>query len=180
MQERVIHGDLLINGYEYVFKENLTVKGTVIIYNGGLVVEGDLKIYSNYNRDINVYNGSIYAKSITVSKTSSIYITDGNISTFKDLTCMNIHCYGGDICVGGNANVGNVSCVNYLVDGHNDSFSIKAEKSVYIMEYSNNSNIAAPEVFLGGGGNFSSGTITSDHFETDGHIYNCLGRYRLT
>lgn len=186
MQERFVHDDLVIDSdlmikdFNYIVKGNLVVKGTVIIYNGNLIVEGDLTIYSNHSRDIYVYSGSIYAKSIMVSKTPNISITDGNITTFKDLTCMNIQCYNGDICVGGNANIGNVSCRNYLVDGYNNSFVIKAEKSVYIMEYSNNSSITAPEVFLGGGGNFNGGSITSNHFEVDGHIYNCLRRSRLS
>ena len=186
MQERIIHGDLVIEAdlmikdFNYIIKGNLVVKGTVIIYNGDLIVEGDLTIYSNHRRDIYVYNGSIYAKSIIVSKTPNISITDGNITTFKDLTCMNIQCCNGDICVGGNANIGNVSCRNYLVDGYNNSFLIKAEKSVYIMEYSNNSSITAPEVFLCYGGDFNGGTITSDYFESGGHIYNCLGRYCLS
>lgn len=184
MQERIIHGnsridgDLVIEGFNYIVKGDLTVEGTVISKNGDLIVEGDLLVYSEYDEDISISCGSIYAKSITAW--ANINNLNGNICTLKDLNCWNIFCYKGDISVGGNAYVLDVFCRNYLVDGKNDSINIEAEKSVYIMEYSTNFSIKAPEVFLGGGGDFNCNPIITNHFEFDGHVYNCARRYFLS
>ena len=178
MQNRIINGQLVIENCEYVVKGNLEVTDSVIIKNGSLVVEGDLLIHSKHCNNINIYNGKVYAKSITT--TANIYISNGNVITFRNLKCNNIRCLGGDIIVGGDAHVRSVFCRNYLVDGCNNSDDIEAECTVYIMEFSNSKNITAPEVFLGGGGNFNGNTIKCDYFEFDGHIYSCLRRYFLT
>lgn len=183
MQERIFHGNLVIDGdliiedFSYICKGNLTVDGTVIIENGSLVVEGDLIINSSHGKNIFIFDGGIYAKSISVE--TNIYLSYGSISTFTDLSCMNIYSFKGDIFVGGNAKVGSIRCHNYLVDGKNDSLGIKAENAVYIMEFSNSLTITAPEVFLGGGGDFGGYPIITNYFEFDGHIYNCRRRYRL-
>lgn len=182
MQERIIHGDSVIDGdlviedFNYIVKGDLTVEGTVIIKNGDLIVEGDLLVYSD--ADISVACGSIYAKS--VNSNGDICISNGNISTLRDLDCMNIFCPKGDISVGRNSYVLDVRCRNYLVDGKNYSENIIANDSVYIMDYSYNHCITAPEVFLGGGGEFNCNPIITNHFEFDGHVYNCARRYFLS
>lgn len=176
MQERIVNGDLRIEGYEYAFKGNLIVEGTVSVINGSLVVEGNLVVRSTCSSiNITIYNGTIYAKSITTA--ADICITYGNISTFKDLRCKDILCFGGDVSIGGNAYANFVRCRNYFVNGTNHSDDIIAEQNVYIMEFSNSKSITAPEVFLGAGGDFHGGTITANHFEFDGHIYGCFRRF---
>ncbi len=180
-------GNLVLENGEYYLKGNLFISGgTLIMTNANLVVEGDLKVFPSLNEDgsidspisaATIVNGSIYAKSISIF--ADIVIKDGNICTFSDLNCENIYSANGDINVGRNANVCNVYCKNYLVDGTNCSYNIEADESVYIMEYSKNLNITASEVFLGYGGDFNCGVITTKHFEFDGHITNCLRRYFL-
>lgn len=183
MLERIIPGDLVIDdnlifeGFNYIVKGNLTVEGTVLIKNGGLIVEGDLLVNSKHSFDVSVYYGSIYAKSITVA--TNISIMNGNISTLKDLNCMDITCYLGDISVGGNTSVHSVACSNYLVDGKNNSLDIEADNVVYIMDFSNSGKISAQEIFLGGGGDFGGASVITNHFEFDGHVYNCQRRYRF-
>lgn len=178
MQERIINGDLRIEGYEYVCKGDLIVEGSIAVINGSLIVEGDLLLRSKCSSiNITVYSGIIYAKSITTL--ADICITYGNLSTFKDLRCKDILCYGGNISVGGNTHVQSVRCRNYLVTGINNSDDIIAEQNVYIMDFSTSKSITAPEVFLVGGGNFQGGTITADCFEAGWHIYNCLRRFYI-
>ncbi len=200
MQERNLKENLILKNGEYYYEGNLVLEngeyylkgdlfisgGTLIMTNANLVVEGDLKVFPALNEDgsiaspINaatIVNGSIYAKSISIF--ADIVIKNGNICSFSDLDCENIYSANGDINVGGNANVFNVYCRNYLVDGTNNSYNIEADESVYIMEYSKNLDITATEVFLGYGGDFNCGVITAQHFEFDGHIINCLRRYLL-
>lgn len=176
MQKRIIDGDLVIKGCNHVFKGDLVVEGSIIVNEGSLVVEGDLLVRSKCSSiNLTLFKGDIYAKSITTS--ADICITYGNLSTFKDLRCKDILCFGGNISVGGNTHVQSVHCSNYFVDGANNSDEIIADQNVYIMEFSNSKSITAPEVFLGGGGDFHGGTITADHFEFDGHVYGCFRRF---
>lgn len=177
METRIITEDLIIGKEGYIFKGNLGVYGTIIMNGGDLVVEGKLTVYSEDNREISIVDANIYAKSLSTNV--DICIKNGNIITFKDLTCGNIYSDNGDVIVGGNTNVSDVYCRNYLVDGHNNSHTIEGTNNVYIMEFSSSFDIKAPEVFLGDGGNFNGGCITANHFEFDGHIYNCLRRYFL-
>lgn len=180
-------GNLVLENGEYYLKGNLFINGgTLIMTNANLVVEGNLKAFPTLTEDgsiacqidaATIVNGSVYAKSISIL--ADIVIKDGNICSFSDLNCENIYCANGDINVGGNANVFNVYCRNYLVDGTNCSYTIEADESVYIMDYSKHFNITAPEVFLGYGGDFNYGVITAKNFDFDGHVTNCLHRYFL-
>lgn len=177
-------GDLVLENGEYYLKGNLQIIGTLTLNNANLVVEGFLEILADYDVSyisttvsILISTGNIYAKTITAFH--YIKIRGGNLTTFSDLNCCNISS-DGDINVGGNAEVYDVSCNNYLVDGKNDSLNITAKKSVYIMDYSINGRITAVEVFLGGGGEFNCNPIITDHFEFDGHVYNCARRYFLS
>lgn len=174
-------GNLVLENGDYYLKGDLSIiDGTFIMTNANLVVEGFLKIFLGYRVDstptVFISGGSIYAKSIETD--TNIVITDGNLTTFSDLSCCNISS-DGDIYVGGNADVSYVLCNNYLVDGENDSLDITAQKSVYIMGYCECTGITAPEVFLSDGGNFHYGNITTNHFEIgDGsHITSCIYRY---
>lgn len=184
MQNRKIYGNLVVENEDYIVKGNLSIiGGTITLINANLVVEGSLKVLPEHfslSNNVELYtpvlvqNGGIYAKDLSVLE--DIVITNGNICTFFDLDCYDIYSTG-DINVGRNSNVGSVFCRNYLVDGCSDTFLIEAEKSVYIMEYSNNFGITAPEVFLGDGGDFNGCDITAKHFEFGGHVTNCFYRH---
>ncbi len=182
-------GNLVLENGEYYLKGDLFIcGGTLIMTNANLVVEGDLKVFpaliddgsiASPVEDAVIVNGGVYAKSISIY--SDIVIKNGNICTFSDLNCGTIYSSNGDINVGRNANVFNVYCKNYLVDGTNSSYNIEADESVYIMDYSSNFNITAPDVFLGYGADFNGGDITANNFEIgDGsHIKNCFYRHFL-
>lgn len=181
MQNR-IYGNLVIENEEHVVKGDLEIiGGTLIMTNANLVVEGNLTIRhgsKGFTVDASsIVNGSIYAKSISIS--SSIVIKNGNITTFADLNCGNIYSENGDINVGGNSDVCNVYCKNYLVDGNNDSFNIEADNIVCILGLSDNFNISAPEVFIGDDSDFNLSIITANYFESTGHIYNCICRKKF-
>ncbi len=178
-------GNLVLENSEYYLKGDLLISGgTIIMTNSNLVVEGDLKVFPALNEDgsiaspisaATIVDGGIYAKSISIF--ADIVIRNGNVCTFGNLDCENIYSANGDINVGGNANVFNVYCRNYLVDGTNSSYNIEADESIYIMEYSDNFNINAPEVFLGYGADFNNGIIIAKKFDFGGHVKNCLRRY---
>ncbi len=202
MQERNLKENLILKNGEYYYEGNLVLEngeyylkgdlfisgGTLIMTNANLVVEGNLKVFPSFNEDgsiaspisaATIVDGGIYAKSISIF--SNIVIKNGNICSFTNLDCENIYSANGDINVGGNANVFNVYCRNYLVDGTNSSYNIEADESVYIMDYSNNFNITAPDVFLGNGGDFNGLDITANNFEIGdrSHIKNCFFRHFL-
>lgn len=182
MRKQFIRGNLVIEGKDYIVKGSLDVEGTIIIRDGNLVVGGDL--ISHSTKPISISNGNIYAKSLaTLSNIniSSVY-KNGSICTFNDLICSTIYANSHDIIVGGNANVSNVFCRNYLVDGDNHSLNIFASESTYILGYSNNHGITSPDVFLCEGAYFNGACIIADNFEfTPGkHIIYCYRRYKYS
>lgn len=182
MRKRFIRGDLLVENRDYIVKGDLNVVGTIIIRNANLVVEGD--IISHSTKPISISNGNIYAKSLTTLSDINISSNyrNGSICTFNDLSCSTIYANSHDIIVGGNANVANVYCRNYLIDGDNNSINLYASESVYILGYSNNYEIASPDVFLGEGAYFNGACIIADNFEfTPGkHISYCYRRYKYS
>lgn len=169
-------GDLVLENANYYLKGNLKIDGFLIMHNANLVVEGFLIVLSDC---FYITNGSIYARSIKAS-CDIVIKGGGNLTTFADLYCFNIFS-DGNISVGGNSDVYNVYCMNYLIDGENYSLDINADKSVYIMEYSRSQSITAPDVLLASGGDFNGGNITAYNFEfgEGAHIQNCYRRYSL-
>ena len=85
MQERTLE-NLILDGEDYIFAGNLTIKGDVMLKNASLIVSGEL-CFPNDFATISITGGNILAG--TLSSDATITIRDGDICVY-DL-------YTGDI-----------------------------------------------------------------------------------
>ena len=183
-----IEGSLEMNGAKFIVSRDLTILGGdgVEIENGDIIVSGDLTIEKNINiKGVNI--------SCNCLQCSDINISDGDIWTNTDLLASTSNITSdGNIEVKGSSNVANVTCLNYLVAGYNDSASINASHDIYILNdndscdltareilidgncYTNGYPITAQEIVIDGDCISEGGSITAHHFVCTGEL-SCKG-----
>lgn len=164
MQERTLKNLILKNG-DYIFPGNLTITGNVFIENGNLIVSGTLTIIG----DTTIKNGNISCGYIDAQ---NITIIGGDIFVNKDASFANIQS-DGNIEVRGNSSSCTIYCLNYLVDGDNNSTFIYAIEDVYILGCNDSYDIKGRDVFVGGICDFNNYTLIAKAFECTGIIINC-------
>lgn len=183
-----IKGSFEMNGSKLIVSGNLTILGDdgVEIENGDIIVSGDLTIEKNINiKGVNI--------SCNCLQCSDINISDGDIWTNTDLLASTSNITSdGNIEVKGNSNVADITCLNYLVAGYNDSASINASHDIYILNdndscdltareilidgncYTNGYPITAQEIVIDGDCISEGGSITAHHFVCTGEL-SCKG-----
>lgn len=163
-----IKGSLKMKDANLIISGNLTISGDVEIENGDIIVSGNLTIKKNINiKGVNI--------SCDCLDCCDINISDGNIWTNTYLEVSNITS-DGDIQVGGSSNVVNVTCLNYLVAGYNDSASINASHDIYILNDNDSYDLTAREILIDGDCYTGGFPITAHHFVCTGDL-SCKGLF---
>ena len=136
---------LILENEDLIFDGDTTIDSNVEIKNGNLIVSGNLTI----DGELNIENGNIIVAGILkIECHFDITITGGDISCGA-LECLDINITDGDIWVNGilnardissdcniqvgaDATVGDISCLNYFINGDNDSCNIETSQDIYI------------------------------------------------
>lgn len=177
--------NLVLDGKDCFFENDVTITGDIKIWNGTLKVNGNLKIEGNVlvetgtilvsdtlifgsNIHINITDGTIYCESLLCF--SNIIMSYGDIYVAQSLLARDI-ISNGNIEVGHNAVVNNVTALNYLITGFNDARSVKAMKDIYILRDNDSSELSAKELFIGGDCVTNGHSISAHHFECGGELY---------
>lgn len=179
--------NLVLDGNDCFFNEDITITGDIKIWNGTLEVNGNLKIKGN----VSVETGTILVSdTLTFGSNTYVNITNGTISCGSLFCFSNINMSYGDIFVtqsllakdimsngnievGHNAVVNNVTALNYLITGFNDSRSVKAMRDIYILRDNDSSELSAKELFVGGDCDVNNNSICAKYFEYGGDLLNC-------
>lgn len=188
MQKQTLD-NLILNGEDYIYQGNTLINGTIEIINANLIISGNLTIYGN----VNIKNGSIIVSGLlTVAHDATISITGGDISC-DSLDCNHINITDGDIWINsrlkalniksdGNievglySNVSYINCLNYLINGDNDSCTIKAIQDIYILGDNDSYDLTAREILVGGDCHTNNKSITAKHFVCGGELF-CRGLF---
>ncbi len=158
MQEERILKNFTLENEDYIFTGDLIILGDVHITNGSLIVSGTLT-FANYKSYICVVGGDIVCQYL-VSATN-ISIKDGDIWVAKHLDTYPI-VSDGNIEVGGSASIcGDITALNYLVSGNNDSDCVTTRQDFYVSGDNYSNHIIAREVCILG--NNASGKIVAKH-----------------
>lgn len=162
-----IKGNFEIKGANLIVSGNLTILGKngVEIENGEIIVSGELTINTI---NFNINGGNI---SCDLLYCQNINISDGDIWTNTDLDAKDNITSDGDIEVGGNSFVSDVTCLNYLVTGDNNSESINASHDIYILGNNDSCDLTAREILIDGDCNTNAFPITAHHFVCSGDLY---------
>ena len=163
-----LEGDITIKGSfkmkdaKLIVSGNITILGDddVEIENGDIIVSRELTI----NPNINIKGGNIYCN---VLYCCDVNLSDSDIWTNTDLDALNITS-NGNIVVRGNSHVADVTCLNYLVTGNNNSGSINASQDIYIFGNNDSKDLTAREILIDGDCDTNSFSITAHHF-----VCNC-------
>ena len=161
MQERTLK-NLILENDDYVFAGNLTITGEVRLINASLIVSGTLTL----QEDAEIKGGNISCGSIDAY---DISITDGDIYVNGDA------CFGdiesdGNVEVGLDSNAHDIHCLNYLVNGNNDSHDITTVHDVYILGCNDSCAINARDVLIGDYCDFNGHSLIAKCFECAGEI----------
>lgn len=175
MQERTLE-KLIVKNTDYIFPGNLTINGDINIENGNLIVSGTLN-FTNNTATISIIGGNISAE--TLKSSANIFIRDGDIWV-KYLDLDNIYPNllsnidsDSDIEVKVDSYVGNITCLNYSVYGHNCSNNITAVQDVYILGTNISEHIKARDVLIESSCDFTDCGIECKSFVCKGEIQNC-------
>lgn len=163
MQERTLK-NLILENDDYVFAGNLTITGEVLLINASLIVSGTLTL----QEDAEIKGGDISCGSIDAY---DIFITDGDIyvngdAVWKDVTS------DSNIEIGGNTDVCDIHCLNYLVNGDNNSCYITAMQDVYILGQNDSYALNARDVLIGDYCDFHDHSLIAKCFECAGEVNN--------
>ena len=183
MQVKWTFKDLILDGEDYVSNTDICIKHTFKIKDATLIVCGNFTT----NCNIEVENGTIIVSgTLTVEDGHTINIAGGDISC-GCLNCYNVNISGGDIwtngnltakniistgnvVVGVNSFVSDVTCLNYLIGDSNDSSTIKATQNIFISGDNNSCELVAKEIFIDGVCNTNYHSITAQHFVCNGRL----------
>lgn len=184
MQERIFE-NLILDGKDCFLEGDITITGKLEIRNANLIVAGDITISSQI--DIEIVNGDIIVSGTLSSVNTNINIISGNICC-DSLCCFNINISDGDIWthadldaknitsdgnieIGGDSNVEDVSCLNYLVTGYNNAECINAFQDIYILGDNDSLELSAREILINGNCDTHLSSITAHHFVCGGDLY---------
>ena len=174
--EKRTFDNLTVDAEDLIIAGDVEIHGVLTVNNANLIVSGAIKFvikksstFVTTENSIKVTNGSISAKSIIEEEGMylDVFVENGDIYVADELTVYyitlsgggDIACYDlyagcinsdGDIIVNNNTNVQDVTCLNYLVSGENDSGSITAIQDIYILGDSDSCDLQARDIFLGG------------------------------
>lgn len=165
-----IKGSFEMNGSKLIVSGNLTILGDdgVEIENGDIIVSGDLIIRPNINiKGVNISCDCLYCCDVNLS--------DSDIWTNTDLEASNITS-DGNIEVRGNSHVADVTCLNYLITGDNDSESINASQDIYILCDNDSCDLTAREILIDGDCDVNAYPIIAHHFVCTGDL-SCEGLF---
>lgn len=168
-----IKGSFKMKGANLIVSGNLTIScnDTVEIENGDIIVSGDLTIEKNINiKGVNIYCDRLECCDVNIS--------DGDIWTNFSLDAGDITS-DGDIQVGSISSisrVSNVTCLNYLVTGNNNSVSINASQDIYILGNNDSYDLTAREILIDGDCDTNDFPITAHHFVCTGYL-SCKGLF---
>lgn len=173
-----LEGDITIFGKLEIKDANLIVSGSITISgksnveieNGDIIVSDALTIDTDTDIDININGGNI---SCGLLDCRNINITDGDIWTNTDLEASNITS-DGNIEVKGTSHVVDVTCLNYLITGDNDSESINASQDIYILGNNDSCDLTAREILIDGNCDANDFPIIAHHFVCNGEL-SCEG-----
>lgn len=166
-----IKGSFEMKGSKLIVSGNLTILGDdgVEIENGDIIVSGDLTI----KPDINIKGVNISCDCLNCC---DVNISDGDIWTNTDLEASNITS-DGNIEVRGNSYVADVTCLNYLITGDNDSESLNASQDIYILGDNNSCDLTAREILIDGDYcDANAYPIIAHHFVCTGDL-SCEGLF---
>lgn len=161
MQERTLK-NLILENDDYIFAGNLTITGEVRLINASLIVSGTLTL----EEDAEIKGGDI---SCGVIDAYDISITDGDIYVNGDAYFGDIES-DGNVEVGLDSNVHDIHCLNYLVNGNNDSHGITTVQDVYILGQNDSYSINARDVLIGDDCDFNDSSLIAKCFECSGKV----------
>lgn len=168
MQRRTLES-LMLENEDYLFEGDLTIKGDVIIKNGNLTVCGTLN-FSKESATISIIGGNISANKLLTS--AQITIKDGDI--YVDYLGADSNIYSdSNIEVSSYSYAQDITCLNYLVSGENNSQNITCMQDIYIMGKNNSYDIKARDVLIGGTCIFNNFTLTAKSFLCEGEVIDC-------
>ena len=179
-EDLFLEGDITIKGSFKMKGANLIVLGhltiscndNVEIENGDIIVSGDLILNSNINiKGVNISCDCLYCSQYSCN----IDISDGDIWVNADLEGYTI-ISDSNIEVGGNSTVDDITCLNYLVAGDNDSSSINASQDIYILGDNDSTDLTAREILIDCDCDTNGFPITAHHFVCTGDLY-CDGLF---
>lgn len=161
MQERILD-KLILENEEYIFVGNLTINGDIIMKNSNLIVSGTLS-FSKIHANISIINCNISANEFKSVTSITIHSTDiyVNFLDFDDIKYSFNIISDGNIEVRKDSYIGNVICLNYFVNGNNNSNCITAIEDIYILGNNDSYNITARDVFICGNCELNDYTLIS-------------------
>lgn len=187
MESRTLD-NLVLENEDLILEGDTTINGDVEIKNGDLIVSGDLTI----DGKLNIENGSIIVSGILKVIRNNISITGGNISC-GSLDCYDINITDGDIWVNGilnagdiysdcniqvraDATVGDITGLNYFINGNNYSCNIKTAQDIYIGGDNDSWALTAREILVCGDCSTDNHLITAHRFVCPGEL-SCGGLF---
>ena len=182
MQERTFE-NLILDGNDLFLEGDITIKGSLKMKNSNLIVSGYLTISCNDTIEIEngdiivsgelIINADLNIKGVNIScdrlycSDNDVNISDGDIWTNTYLNAQNITS-DGNIETRGDCSVSNVTCLNYLITGDNDSFEINASQDIYILGGNYSKDLTARDILINGSA--ECGSITAHHFVCTGGL----------
>lgn len=158
MNKRVMDS-LVLKDEDFVFNGDLTIKGVVDLTNANLIVSGKLEFLGIPN--VNLVKGDISCQSL--HSNPDICINDGDIYIADSLYCNDI-ITTGEIEVYGDSCVSDIHCLNYLVNGNNDSTSICALQDIYILGNNDSYDLCARDILIGGNCDVHNYVVSAKNF----------------
>ena len=180
MQKRTFE-DLILDGEDLFLEGDIIIYGKLEMKNANLIVSGDLTISCNDNVEIEngdiivsgglTLNSDINIKGVNISCNCLHYcdidILDGDIWVNDDLEGCTI-ISDGNIEVGGNSDVDDITCLNYLVTGDNVSSNINASQDIYILGDNDSTDLTARDILINGICDTNNSPITAQEIVIDG------------
>lgn len=157
MEKRTFENLAIGEGEELIFPCDVEVTGHLIINRGILIVAGNLRL-SNLDSDFIINGGDVSVGSLTTFG-RRIQIKDSDLYVNGDLKSNSIFS-DSDILVDGDSYVTNVSCLNYMVKGFNNSCNITAIQGIYIGENSDSCELTCRVLYVGGNANVNGSNIS--------------------
>lgn len=157
MEKRTFENLTIEEGEELIFPCDVEVTGTLTINGGILIVAGNLEL-SNLASNFIINGGDVSVGSLTTFG-RCIQIKDSDLYVNGDLKSNSIFS-DSDILVGGDSYVTNVSCLNYMVKGFNNSCNITAIQDIYIGENSDSCELTCRDLYVGGNADVNGSNIS--------------------
>ena len=171
MEKRTFENLTIKEGKELIFPCDVEVRGNLTINGGILIVAGELYL-SNEDSVFTIRGGDVSVGSLDTLG-CNIQINDSDLYVNGTLNCNSISS-DSDILVGGDSYANHISCLNYIVEGHNHCGNITAIQDIYIGGDNKSFELTCRDLYVGGNVdvNYHDITIRGSLYVADG-ISHC-------